>query len=169
MVPHRTLEVAKPIQIIDGAWSRHSVPGKKPVPTGNFSFTIAGDVPFQDIILYTPYFIKVLLKGVLVPGEKWMFVHAIGVPTKNSDGVLHSCEALTEEVQRNPIFHDVILCAKVHWRGNVATVAGCQSAAAIIVYADRSGMVIPALHSNGLTMFGSRVRCDVLGESPKFH
>ena len=158
--------VARAPQIIDGAWSRRSTPGSRPVQTGNFSFTFAGDVPLQTLIDYMPYFIKVLLKGVVVPGEKWTFAHIVGVPTKGEDGLLHSNKSLTEEVRCNPVMEEVVLCSKVHWRGNILTVVDRDSAAAILVYVDRTGAVSTALRQKGLVMFGQWVRCDISGESP---
>ena len=155
-----------PIQIIDGAWSRRSVP-KKAVRTGSFSFTIAGDIPFQGIDRYTPYFVKVLLKGVFVPGEKWTFAHAIGVPTKDSNSVLWDCEALTAEVQRNPVFADIILCTQVHWCGNVTTVAGKSSVAGIIVFVNKSWEGRPgAPHEGSLNVWSPDAMRHLRGVPP---
>ena len=73
---------------------------------------------------------------------------------KDENGALWSCEALTAEIQRNPIFDDIILCTKAHWRGNVATVAGRPTAAVIIVFVDKVVMVLlsfaynPAVYPN---------------------
>ena len=67
--------VADPIRIIDRAWCCKASQGGPPEYTGNFSITLAGDVPFGDIVPYTKFFAKHLLKAALVPGEKWVHAH----------------------------------------------------------------------------------------------
>ena len=59
--------VADPIRILDGSWCRKVSCGGPPKYTGNFSITLAGDVPFATITPYTKFFAKHLLRAALVP------------------------------------------------------------------------------------------------------
>ena len=68
-------QVVNPICIIDSAWCHKASSGGPPEYMGNFSFTVTGVIPFGVILTYHCFFIKYLLKGDLVPGEKWVHVH----------------------------------------------------------------------------------------------
>ena len=88
-----------PFHVIGGAWTQHASLGAKPKPTGNFSFTIAGEVDFQVILPFADHFICPLLKGVLYPGDKWVYVQLHGVPMKNPQGIVYDGRELLDEVQ----------------------------------------------------------------------
>ena len=55
-------QVTDPIRIIDGAWCRKASNGGPPDYTGNFSFTLAGDVPFSTILTYHTFIGKNLTR-----------------------------------------------------------------------------------------------------------
>jgi len=76
------------------------MPGHGTCPhMGNFTFTIAGSVPFQTILPFCEHFICLLLRGILYPGDKWVYIQLCGVPTKNLQGVVYNTLELLAEVQ----------------------------------------------------------------------
>lgn len=91
--------------------------GGRPVPTGNFSFTVVGDVPFRTALRYLPFFVRVLGKENMVPGEKWTHAHARGVPPLNADGAVYDSDeaSLLTELQVNPLMDGVQLCHPPFW------------------------------------------------------
>ena len=160
--------VVQPIKVLDGAWSHCACKGEHPQQTGNFSFIIEGELPFQMILPYATHFIKPLHCGVLVPGNKWVFVQLWNVPTRDGNGVLHSPTDLTVEVQRDPDLSDIQLCSEAHWDGNLSNIAGKDTATIIVIFTDHMGTVVPQLKHKGCWMYRSHTVVEFSGETPTF-
>ena len=161
--------VARPaLRLIEGAWSRRSVKDGPPVPTGNFSFTVAGEVSLGDALPYEKYFTDVLGKGHIVPGEKWVHVQLRGVPTRNADGDVHGEKALLSEVRRDPRLAEAELCLFPRWLLGPKRLQALALASVTVVVLDRHGSLTPLLRRHSVRMFGAHCRVDVTGDSPVF-
>ena len=160
--------VANPIRVIDGSWCRKAAQRGPPEYTGNFSFTLAGDVPFSVIATYERFFIKHLLKGVLVPREKWVHAHIRGVPTRDVDGVIFPPPTLLSEVQSNDILGQAQLCQTPRWLLGPQRLDPLSHASVLIVFLDRDGKLAPALRRHGLRMFGTHCVVHITGDAPVF-
>ena len=161
--------VARPaLRLIEGAWSRRSVKDGPPMPTGNFSFTVAGEVSLADALPYEKYFTDALGKGHIVPGEKWVHVQVRGVPTRNADGDIHGEEALLSEVRLDPRLAEAELCLFPRWLLGPKRLHSLANASVTVVVLDRHGTLTPLLRRHGVRMFGAHCRVDVTGDSPIF-
>ena len=161
--------VANPdLRLIEGAWSRRSVKDAPPVTTGNFSFTVAGEVSLGDALPYEKYFTDVLSKGHMVPGEKWVHVQLRGVPTRDADGAIYTEATLLAEVRLDPHLADAELCLYPQWLLVPKRLSALALASVTVVLLDRHGSLTPLLRRHGVRMFGAHCHVDVTGDSPIF-
>ena len=158
-----------PFHVLSGNWARRTSLGSKPVPTGNFTFTIAGTVDFQAVLPFARHFIAPLLKGVLYPGDKWAYAQLRGVPTKSPSGVVYDGPELLAELQRDPVLGPLQLVNAPHWQGKVANLADKEKLTVCIAFVDPCGSASAALAKAVVSMFGARTPVLVMGESPVIH
>ena len=155
-----------PFHILSGNWARRASLGSKPVPTGNFTFTLAGTVDFQAILPFAKHFIAPLLKGVLYPGDKWAYAQIRGVPTKSPSGVVYDGPELLTELQRDPVLGPLQLINAPHWQGKVANLADKEKSTVCIAFVDPSGSALTALAKATVSMFGARTPVLIMGDLP---
>ena len=158
----------RPLQILGGQWSRCPVAGRRPIQTGNFTYTFAGHVPYDTVTPFAEALIEPLRVGRLVQGDKWTWAQLRGVPTKRPDGSLWNNAELTRELQRNPTFCTITLCMPAHWHGNIANMEGKPSATVVVAFVDKDGALSRDIGKTGVHMYGVRTPFVVLGDNPRF-
>ena len=161
-------QVADPIRIIDGAWCCKASKGGPPEYTGDFSVTLAGDVPFAAIIPYLTFFTRHLLRAHLVPGEKWVHAQIRGMPTRAVDSTVFPPSTLLLEVQVEPTLSRATLCQPPRWVLGDVRFASLSHASVLIIFLDRDGKLTPMLRRNGIHMFRTHCRVDVTGDVSTF-
>ena len=162
--------VANPaIRLIEGARSRRSVKDAPPVATGNFSFTVAGEVSLADALPYKKYFTDVLGKGHIVLGEKWVHVQVHSVPTRDADGAIYTKKALLSEVRLNPHLADAELCLFPRWLLGPKCLSSLANASVTVVLLDRHGSLTPLLRRHGACMFGTHCQVNITGVRARKH
>ena len=154
--------------LLSGQWARRPVAGKRPTPTGNFTYTFSGEYSLSQILPFADALIGPLRIGRLVPGDRWTWAQIRNVSTRRADGSLHTNDELTAEVQRNPLLGAVPLCIQAHWHGSIDNVRQKSSATVVIAYVDKDGSLSRDIGRMGVHMYGARVPFIVLGDRPTF-
>ena len=154
--------------LLSGQWARRPVAGRRPAPTGNFTYTFSGEYSLSQILPFADALIGPLRIGRLVPGDRWTWAQIRNVPTRCMDGSLRNNDELTAEVQRNPLLGAVPLCIQAHWHGSIDNVRQKSHATVVIAYVDRDGSLSRDIGRMGVHMYGARVPFVVLGDRPTF-
>ncbi|KAI9450505.1 hypothetical protein BJY52DRAFT_1191786 [Lactarius psammicola] len=64
----------------------------------NFVYIFAGVIPFQTILQFSKALVEPLGVGNPLPNKGWTFAQLRGVPTSDGAGVIHSADALLQEI-----------------------------------------------------------------------
>ena len=154
--------------LLGGQWARRPVAGKRPAPTGNFTYTFSGEYSLSEILPFADALIGPLRIGRLVPGDRWTWAQLRNVSTRRADGSLCTNDELTAEVQRNPLIGAVPLCIQAHWHGSIDNVRQKSHATVVLAYVDKDGSLSRDIGRMGVHMYGARVPFVVLGDRPTF-
>ena len=142
-----------PIRIIGGHWAG----GAK--PTGNFVYTISGEVSYSELLPYT----KILRSplggiGELIPSTGWVWAQICNITVLDREGCIYSAEDLLRDIQYNPLFADTMITVNPHWQLSEARLQDCDSATVIFAYVDEDHSLTHKGEKVGLYMFGQRCR-----------
>jgi hypothetical protein len=157
--------VRAPPIILRGRWS------ETVERTGNFVFRFAGDIPPQIIATYQEslcsHFPAAKLACV-VPTSGWTWVQLRGVDIARREGdadIIYTSEELDTAVRANPCFNNVTFCVTPHWQGNPANFRA-PAATVIAAILDPDNSICQRASSEGVCMFGRRVKFVRAGASP---
>jgi hypothetical protein len=103
-------QTKNPLRLLGGHWSVNSA------TTGNFVYTIAGDVPPQIIMTFSKWLCAPFPKAHLIPKTGWTWAQLRGVPVYNDTGVIWAPDDLFVEVHANLIFDNVTFCMPPRWQ-----------------------------------------------------
>jgi hypothetical protein len=157
--------VRSPPIILRGRWA------ESVEKSGNFVFRFAGNLAPQIITSYRDSLCShfpAAESTCVVPTTGWTWVQFRGVNNVRVEGdseFIYSPEELMTALRANPCFNDVTFCAKPHWQGNPANF---RTGAATVIAAilDPNNTVCQRASSEGVCMFGRRIKFVRAGASP---
>ena len=137
-----------PIQILAGRWSG-SV--KR---TGNFIFTIRGQVSFPLIASYSRFLLAPFPGSELAPSGNWTWAQLRGVPIWNEEDIAHSQEELLKELRANPAFETAIITTPPRWQVPVERLTG-DTGTVVFSYCDPDESITRQAREDHVFLFGS--------------
>ncbi|KAH9027547.1 hypothetical protein EDB85DRAFT_1892939 [Lactarius pseudohatsudake] len=148
-----------PIKILSGRWSTTYQ------KTGNFVYTLAGDVPIPVMVSYKKWLCGPFPDSQIAPTAGWTWAHLRGVPTMDEDNAIFDGEELLKEVQSNTMFAGAILTATPKWQ--IAPEKLMSTTATVLVaFVDPTGEIAKHALADGVYMFGAQVKFVVSGDKP---
>jgi hypothetical protein len=148
-----------PLHLLGGHWSVNCT------TTGNFVYTIAGDVPPHIIMTFSKWLCAPFPKAHLIPKTGWAWAQLHGVPVYNDTGVIWAPDDLFVEVRANPIFDNVTFCMPPRWQVPPERIMGDLSTVQV-VFVDLKGEVAKQAATMGVYMFGRQVKYVPCGDWP---
>ena len=132
---------------------QHSTPATM---NGNFVYTIQGHFSPKEIqgfedSLCAPF------PGVyiVVPMDRWMFVHLRSIPTKDSRGSVWSQSNLCDALEENACFQGICLTVAPRWLHDDLVTASMEKATVTFAYIDDESNTITKLaQKSKIAMFG---------------
>ncbi|KAI9467394.1 hypothetical protein BJY52DRAFT_1182822 [Lactarius psammicola] len=118
--------------VLYGRWSVNA-------QSHNFVYVFAGVIPFSTILQFSKALTEPLGGGNPLPNRGWTFAQLRGVPTSDGAGVIHSPDALLQEIRRVPFFTDAIFISKPHWQLPIAVLAHATRGVVQLAYIDENG------------------------------
>jgi hypothetical protein len=150
-------------------WGRWSETVEK---TGNFVFHFAGSLSPQIIASYQTSLCSHFLvaeRACIVPTTGWTWVQFRGVDVARlgeyDTEIIYSGDELLSTLRANPCFNETIFSVRPHWQGNMANFRG-QTAMVIAAILDADNAACQRASSEGVCMFGRRVKFVQAGDSP---
>ena len=150
---------SNPIQLLAGRWS------SSVRRTGNFIFTIRGQVNFPLIASYSCFLLAPFPGSELAPSGSWMWAQLKGVPIWNEEDSPHSQEELMAALRANPAFENAILTTPPRWQIPIERLAG-DAGTVIIAYCDADEAITRQAREDHIFMFGSYVKFVVSPSRP---
>jgi hypothetical protein len=157
--------VRVPPIILRGRWS------ETVEKTGNFVFRFAGDLSPHIIASYQESLCShfpASESACVVPTTGWTWVQFRGVDVTRCEGdseIIYTSEELYTAVRANPCFSDTTFCVPPHWQGNPANFRG-PAATVIAAILDTTNAICQRASSEGVCMFGRRIKFVRAGASP---
>jgi hypothetical protein len=157
--------VCVPPIILRGRWS------ETVEKTGNFVFRFAGDLSPHIIASYWESLCSLFPasdSACIVPTAGWTWVQFRGVDVAHRDGdseIIYTSEELSTAIRANPCFNTTTFCIQPHWQGNPANFRG-PAATVIAAILDTNNSICQKASSEGVCMFGRRIKFVRAGASP---
>ncbi|KAH9015368.1 hypothetical protein EDB85DRAFT_2156738 [Lactarius pseudohatsudake] len=148
-----------PLKILKGRWSQTSG------VTGNFVYTLVGNLPFAYISSFKKYLCAPFLGAELITTEGWKWAHLRNVHLHNDKLTVWSPEALEEQVRLNPMFERATFSCSPHWLSDPHRLIGA-TATVLFAYEDLDGSITRAALEQGVAMFGAPVQFILSGDRP---
>jgi hypothetical protein len=134
--------------------------------TGNFVYIFNGNMKFAAIEPFGAALISPLKRGLMVPAQGWVWTQLRNVPVSDESGMVYDSDKLTAEVRHNAVMARATLCTPVSWQRNPTAIMGDASATALMSLVDEDGSLVRNIQTNGIHMFGRRVKFVVAGNRP---
>jgi hypothetical protein len=157
--------VRSPPIILRGCWS------ETVEKTGNFVFCFAGNLSPQIMASYQDSLCSHFLaaeSACVVPTMGWTWVQFRGVDVahvEEDSEFIYLGEELLRAIRANPCFNDTTFCVKPYWQGNPANFRG-RAATVIAAILDVNNVACQRASSEGICMFGRRIKFVHAGSSP---
>lgn len=146
------------IHVLHGRWSANYR------YTGNFIFTMSGNVPDDAVTSISSILCGPFKGGVVVPNKGWLWLHLRGVPTRGPTG-LWTEEELTYELRLNPLFNRAFICVAPFWQTAPERIR-TETSTVIVAVADASGSIKSALASQPVFLFGYQCKTVPVRDGP---
>jgi hypothetical protein len=157
--------VRNPPIILRGRWS------ETVEKTGNFVFRFAGNLPAHIIASYQAPLCDLFPaseSACVVPTAGWTWVQFRGVDIASRGeeaDIIYSSHDLETAIRANPCFNRATFCVTPHWQGNPANFKH-PSATVIAAILDADNEICQRASSEGVCMFGRRIKFVRAGASP---
>ena len=148
-----------PIQILAGRWSG-SV--KR---TGNFIFTIRGQVNFPLIASYSRFLLAPFPGSELAPSGNWTWAQLRGVPIWDENDIAHSQEELMKALRANPAFEEAIITTVPRWQIPIERLSG-DAGTVVFSYCDPDESITRQAREDHIFLFGSYAKFTISPSRP---
>ena len=152
-------QTRQPLKLLKGRWSTTAE------KTGNFVYTVVGDVPFTYIASFNKWLCAPFPGGDLVAIRSWKWAQLRGVLLTDDTGTVWEPAQLEEHLRENPMFSDCVLSVVPHWFHNPHTLKAATSTV-LFAYEDVNGARTQAALHHGVAMFGYSVKFVLSGDKP---
>jgi hypothetical protein len=148
---------ANPIKVLMGHQAHPQINKKtgQPIYTGNFVYTIAGEIPFERVQAFGKALCEPLLTGRLMPVNGWRWIQIRGVPNKDATSTIYNTDQLNAKLRNNASFANVTICIAAHFQENFTRVTMDHSSTVQVAYMDITGEITTKACDKGLVMFGA--------------
>ena len=148
-----------PIQILAGRWS------SSVKRTGNFIFTIRGQVNFPLVASYSRFLLAPFPGSELAPSGNWTWAQLRGVPVWDETDTVHSQEQLLAELRSNPAFESAILTTQPRWQIPIERLTG-DTGTVVFSYCDPDESITRQAREDHVFLFGTYVKFTISPSRP---
>ncbi|KAH9178326.1 hypothetical protein EDB89DRAFT_1901869 [Lactarius sanguifluus] len=149
-----------PIRILNAQWA------KNVDKTGNFIYTIVGNIPMECILQFGKFLLQPFPGGNLIPADGWCWAQLRDVLVFDEEGVFRDGDDLENELRRNPAFETAQIVTQPHWAGDINSTTTATSTV-VFAYIDSSKTITQRAIKEGISMFSFSTKFIFCGDTPR--